>query len=81
MFLIDQNSKDEVQNKNNSQNFSLTQFNNKKKVIKILEKQYADFEEPPQKRQKLSEEDESTQKIPKKLIIKAKFSKNEEEKT
>jgi hypothetical protein len=49
MFLIDQNSKEEITE--NEEEFSLTQFNNRRKVLKIITKEYEkDEEEPPLKR-------------------------------
>ena len=51
MFLIDQKSKDEIKSKDNKEDFTLTQCNNKKKVLKIITKEYEkDPEEPKAKR-------------------------------
>ena len=40
MFLIDQRSKDEIKSKGNKEDFTLTQCNNKKKVLKIIQREF-----------------------------------------
>lgn len=87
MFLIDQRSKEEIKSKDNKEDFTLTQCNSKKKVLKIIQKEYdvKDPLEPKAKRQKIEkveefdEEDQSSNspKVVKKLILKANIPKEE----